>query len=91
MERALAAIHQSHRISEPVALIYGSRAGRVGLFVEHADELEEIVSGPITANYTNCTLATIENGDGLSPGWETWTAELELAPEIYPILRHAQF
>ncbi|MBI2808179.1 MAG: type IV secretory system conjugative DNA transfer family protein [Planctomycetes bacterium] len=91
MERALAAIHQSHRVSEPITFIYGSTAGRVGLFVQCADGLEEIVAGPITANYPNCTLATVEKDDELPPGWETWTAELELVPEIYPILRHAQF
>ncbi len=71
MERALAELHQSHRVSEPITFIYGSTAGRVGLFVQFADVQEELVAGPVAANYPNCTLATIENTDELQPGWDT--------------------
>jgi hypothetical protein len=91
MERALAAIHQAHRLDEPVTFMYGSVTGRGGLFVQFPDPLEELVTGPIAANYPNCTLATVEGLDGPPPGWNTWSAELELTPEIFPILRHSQF
>src|SRR6266446_2832785 len=63
MERALAAIHQAHRISEPITFLYGALSDRVGLFVQCADPLEEIVTGPIAANYPNCELANIEKLD----------------------------
>src|SRR5437879_1781891 len=91
MERALAAIHQAHRHEERITLLYAAQDGRVGLFVHLPDSLEEFVCGPITANYPNCTLATTEGLDERVPGWGSWSAALELSPEVFPILRHAQF
>lgn len=91
MERALAAIHQAHQLSEPIVFRYGTLAGQVGLFVECPDSLEELVTGPIAANYPNCTLAPIEKLDEPTAGWNAWTAALRLSPEILPILRHGQF
>ena len=91
MERALAAIHQARRISEPITFLYGTLADRVGLFVRFADPLEELVTGPIAANYPNCELANVEHPDEAPANWQTWSAELKLAPEVFPILRHTQF
>ncbi|MSR55978.1 MAG: DUF87 domain-containing protein [Gemmataceae bacterium] len=91
MERALAAIHQSHRFSEPITFLYGPLSDRVGLFVQCADPLEEIVTSPIAANYPNCELANIEKLDQPPSNWKTWSAKLELTPEVFPILRHTQF
>src|SRR5207248_10894104 len=69
----------------------GVLCGRVALCLQFADPMEELVAGPIAANYPSCTLATVGCLDEPSPGWRTWSAELELTPEIFPILRHAQF
>ncbi len=91
MERALAAIHQAHCFCEPITFLYGSMSDRVGLFVQCAGPLEEIVTGPIAANYPNCELAPIEKLDEPPANWKTWSAELELTPEVFPILRHTQF
>lgn len=91
MERALAAIHQARRYGEAITFFYAAKENRVGLFLQFADHLEELVTGPIAANYPNCTLTTVEGFDAAPPGWKTWSAELELTPEIFPILRHAQF
>lgn len=91
MERALAAVHQAHRLTEPVTFRYGTSNDRVGLFLQFADPLEELVTGPIVANYPDCSLATVEALDEPPPDWRTWIADLELTPEIFPILRHAQF
>lgn len=91
MERALAAIHQTRCHNQPITLLYGTKERQIGLFVEVADAMEERITGPIAANYPNCTLATVENMDQASTGWEAWNAELSLTPEIFPILRHAQF
>ncbi|MFL5330497.1 MAG: type IV secretory system conjugative DNA transfer family protein [Gemmataceae bacterium] len=91
MERALAAIHQAHSKQESIALVYGILEGRTGLFVRCADTLEEQVIAPIAANYPNCTFSTVESLDQILAGWMTWSAALELTPEIFPILRHAQF
>lgn len=89
-EKALAAIHQANHLRAPITLIYAAAEGRVGLFVSCADELEDMVTGPIAANYPNCTLSPSEAFDGVPVGWETWTAALELSPEIFPLLHHAQ-
>lgn len=91
MERALAAIHQANRDREPLTLIYATTEGRVGLFLRFAEYAEEYVTGPIAANYPNCALTAAEGLDAALPGWRTWFADLELSPELFPILRHVQF
>jgi hypothetical protein len=91
MERALAAIHQAVGGREPLTLSYAVIDDRVALLVRVADHVEELVTNPIAANYPNCSLTTIAEPDDALPGWQTWSAELELCPELFPILRHAQF
>ncbi len=91
MEKALAAIHQANRERQPMSLEYGLHEGRVALFVRSLRSMDEFVTGPIVANYPNCSLMTIEQDEPTPAGWETWTATLELTPELFPILRHAQF
>lgn len=91
MERALAAIHQAQRSGEQIGLYFGSADDRVTLFIECDNHLEELVFDPIAANYPNCALTTIENFDEPLSGWATWSADLMLVPEVFPILRHAQF
>ena len=85
-----AAIHQASRQAKPITFLYGATDGRVALFVECPDHLEDIVTGPIAADYPNCTLATGQI-DKVPPGWSTWSMSLDLSPELFPILRHAQF
>ena len=91
MERALAAIHQASCEHEPVTLMYAAKEGRVGLFLRFAGHAEELVTGPIAANYPNCSMAAVEAFDDASPNWKMWYADLELSPELFLILRHAQF
>ena len=50
---------QAHRRGTPVTFLYGSSEGRVGLFVYCEDTDVEFVSGPITANYPNCTFTCV--------------------------------
>lgn len=82
MERALAAIHQSHRVVESIVLLYTAISGRVGLFLHCADAVDEVVTGPVAANYPNCTLAAVENLDQPPPGWRTWSTMLKLTPNF---------
>ncbi len=92
MEKALAAIHQANHQRASVVFEYGSSQQRVGLFVEVSDDLEQLVCGPITANYPQCSVTTVEPESSLdSVNHETLSAELTLAPELFPILRHGQF
>ena len=91
MERALAAIHQSQWHDGEIALVFAAKDDQVALFLQFDDHQEELVAGPITAHYPNCGLTTVEKIDAAPAGWKTWFAELALQPELFPILRHAQF
>jgi hypothetical protein len=90
MEKALAAIHQSLPPSEAFALEYGEHDGRVGLFMTFPDELQQIVTSPVIANYPQ-TVFTAISTDELPDGWHTWQLTIRLTPDLFPILRHAQF
>lgn len=91
MERALAAIHQANHGRAPITLEYGSHEGRVALFLQMPQPIKELVLGPVAANYPNCSIKEVESEEGGGPDRETWSAELELVPELFPILRHTQF
>lgn len=77
--------------AQPMSLEFGTQEGRVALFLRSLQKMEEFIVGPITANYPNCSITTVEQNELCPIGWETWTADLEMAPELFPILRHAQF
>ena len=53
--------------------------------------MDELVSGPVAANYPNGELLPVEQLDPPPVGHATWSAELRLTPELLPILRHGQF
>jgi len=91
MERALAAMHQAHQQGKLATFAYGTTEDLVGLFIRCADEVEECVVGPIAANYPNCSFTQLTHMDPCPSGWATWYADLMLIPELFPILRHAQF
>lgn len=92
MEKALAAIHQTNRDRRTCVLDYGTYQEHVGLFFRTEDMIAERITGPILANYPGCTLSKIvrplpEGGQTC----DTWSAELAITPELFPIVRHAQF
>ena len=90
MEKALAAIHQALPDEATVDFEYGDHEGRIGLFLSFPSSLEQIVTSPVVANYPQCVLTPVS--DPVRPDdWRTWTATVELTPDLYPILRHAQF
>lgn len=91
MERALVAIHEAHRRGAGLTLLYAAADGRVGLFLQCSDTLDELVTGQIVANYPNCTLTTLPDIDPCPAGWGSWSADLELRPEVFPLMRHTQF
>lgn len=91
MEKALAAIHQTGLRRQPITLIYGTVAGQIGLMLRCTNAQREFVVGPIEANYSQCSIATILGDEETADGDETWSVDLDLVPELFPILRHAQF
>lgn len=95
MEKALAAIHQALRHGQSFALEYGVYRGRVALFCRFPDELEGAVVGPILANYPQATFEDVAHADDpqgfARDGYTCWVASVSLEPELFPILRHAQY
>lgn len=90
MEKALAAIHQAQLRQPPITLVYGSADGQVALMLKCNAAERETVLGPIAASYPQCSLVAVD-APAVPAGCATWRAEVHLTPEIYPILRHAQF
>jgi hypothetical protein len=89
MEKALAAIHQSNGARVPIVLQYANRGGQVGLFVDVPDTAERMVCDPLLANYPQASLTRTDDAE--QPEGETWSAALRLEPDLFPILRYAQF
>ena len=88
MEKAFAALHQA-RPKHPVTLVYGVREGQIGLFLQCSQADRDSLIEPIRAGYPDATVTLVEER-GSSAG-EIWSTEIELVPELFPILRHAQF
>ncbi len=90
MEKTLAAFHQAATQRDSVVFEYASDGEQVGLRVRCQARLAEAVLGPLTANYPECVLAEADGEESRSER-ETWSVELGLVPELFPILRHGQF
>lgn len=90
MEKALAAIHQAIPATGRVICEFGEHEGRVGLIVSCPDDLMQVVTSPIIANYPQSilTLAPLAN---VPADWSTWNVEFALSRDLFPILRHTQF
>ena len=94
IEKSLAAMHQA-RLRHSVTLIYGSTDEQVGLFVRCDPADRDTVLEPIVANYPQATVTLVEEGsvavEGSESQCEVWHSDVQLVPELFPILRHAQF
>jgi hypothetical protein len=91
MEKALAAIHQSGLGGEPITLVYGPIAGQVGLLVRCAESQREFVVGPVEANYPQAAVTEVDpSALAPPPGTTALVVDLDLSPEIFPLLRHGQ-
>jgi len=88
MEKALAAIHQA-RLRHAVTLSYASSETQVGLFIQCHSVDRDTVLEPIIASYPHATISPMEEPTSDEVG--TWACTLRLLPELFPILRHAQF
>ena len=89
MEKALAAIHQA-RLRRPVTFRFGALQGQIGLFIQCHPRDRETVLEPIIASYPQCSISPIAAATPAAAG-ESWSSDVELKPELFPILRHAQF
>jgi hypothetical protein len=93
MEKALSAIHQGLAPGETLVLSYAVVQSQVTLAIELGDALAQRVIGPILANYpqAKCTPVAATELARTAHSLGTYALELTLTPQIFPILRHAQF
>ena len=91
MEKALAAIHQTLKPQQSFSLAFVSAGRDIELRVASSDSLASLITDPITANYPQCVLKEATTEYVTLPTNSTWTTELRLVPELFPILRHGQF
>lgn len=93
MEKALAAIHQALRPGQAIKLEYGLCEGRVALLCRFSHQFKEVVLGPLIANYPRAAISFVDEDrpDSAMHDKIEWSCDVMLAPELFPILRHAQF
>jgi hypothetical protein len=91
MEKALSAIHQGLQAKDRIVLSYAVIRSHVSLAVQLHESLVPRVIGPILANYPHAASAPVPSDPEHSPPTCVRSLELTLTPQLFPILRHAQF
>lgn len=91
MEKVLGAVQQAAEGREVIQLEFGSHAGELGLFLRFPRSLRTLILEPFAAKYPACRFAEVVTGIGDAPSGPVWYASLRLTPNLFPILRHAQF
>lgn len=89
MEKAFASIHQGLPRRASFSIGFSSSKDSVGLTLRCPRALRSTILDPIQANYPRATI-TETAGDDIG-AHEEWTASVQLEPDLFPILRHAQF
>ncbi|MCA9051963.1 MAG: hypothetical protein KDA89_24665, partial [Planctomycetaceae bacterium] len=91
-EKALEAIHGQISRRDCLELWFACRQGHVGLFVAGDDEVRQPVRTQLQAAYPEALLTELADDapDG-RPGDRSWTTELWLRHDIYPIRRHSEY
>jgi hypothetical protein len=92
MEQVLAAIHQANAARSPITLIFSAYAKTVRLFCRVPPELVASVTTQLAAHYPDATIERLPD-DALLPANQrtTWSADLRLRPDLFPIRRYPQF
>lgn len=90
MDQALSAIHQGNPERLPVALGISRHAGEVTLCCRCPAELQTLIQGQLYAHYPDAKILLLPD-TALDAPAETWTAELRLTHDLFPIKRYPQF
>lgn len=92
MRSILAAIQHASSRKQPVSLIVGRHSQQVGLYCRFPESLHSLIQGQFQAKYPDCTIELLDE-DALScpTEYETWSMNLHLRPDLFPILRYQQF
>ena len=92
MEQALAAILQGNVGRLPVSLLVAPYRRTGALLCRFPSRLRPIIEGQLAAHYPNITAKRADEGDlNAPPDWRTWSIDLRLRPDIFPIRRYSQF
>lgn len=92
MEQALAAIHQANPRRLPVELLFARHANTVALFCRVPPQLTAAVQTQLAAHYPTATITRLHD-DALvaTTGHSSWSAQVRLSPDLFPIRRYPQF
>ena len=93
MEHVLAAIHQANPRRLPMEFGFARHQKNVTLFVRSPPELAAAAAASqLAAHYPAATINRLADGALAGPtGFTTWSAELRLTPDLFPIRRYPQF
>ena len=92
MEHALTAIHQANPRRLSMEFGFARHQKNVTLLVRSPPELAGVTASQLAAHYPVATIGRLAD-DALAgpPGIATWSAELLLTPDLFPIRRYPQF
>lgn len=92
MEHALAAIHQANPGRLPMDFGFARHQKNVTLFARAPPELVAVAASQLAAHYPAATISRLADDALAAPsGSATWSAELRLTPDLFPIRRYPQF
>lgn len=92
MDHVLSALHQANPAARPLTLTVASLGEAVRLLLRVPPELLSVVKSQLYAQYPDCRLEEVlEEALAVPPGWRTWSRELTLTPDLFPLKRYVQF
>jgi hypothetical protein len=92
MEQALAAIQQANPRRLPMEFVFSRHQDSVTLFVRSPPELAAAAASQLAGHYPSATMSRLADDALARPlGSATWSAELHLVPDLFPIRRYSQF
>lgn len=91
-EQLLAAVHQGNPRRIPIHLEIGRHGDRVVIGCRFPEGMRSLLAGQLYAHYPDCRLDPLPD-DALDPppGQRTWSVELRLVPDLFPLKRYPQF
>jgi len=92
MDQALAGVHLGNPARLPVTLAFARVKGEVTLCFRSPDGLASLIEGQLYAQYPEAKLDHLpEEALAPPPGLVTWTADLHVTHDLFPIKRYPQF
>ena len=90
MDQALAALHQANNRGLAVTLEFRRQNGEVTLACRFPEKLRAVIEGQLYAQYPDCRIVAASEANS-AERLRTWTLDLHLHREVFPIRRYVQF